>query len=285
MSIRPIALVADPKEAAEAEGVTILRAIGGERLILLDPFLLLDHLVVAPSSQPELGFPRHPHRGIETLTYVVDGWVHHRDSLGNDSRVGAGGAQWMRAGRGIFHEEFLRAGEQGSEALQVWFNLPATEKLTPATYQAVGADQLPVVALPGGATVTVLAGEHAGATGPLTETGIGVTYLALTLPPGSTATIPAPRTRTAFAYVYRGRVACGATEVSSGRLAIFADAPIESPENDELALENPGTTEARCIVLLADPLREPIFQYRSSVMNTASQIGEAIADLERGTFA
>ncbi|MBB6048412.1 pirin family protein [Armatimonas rosea] len=284
MSIRTLALIAEPTRAAEAEGVTILRALGSERLVLLDPFLLLDHLTVAPSAEPYLGFPRHPHRGIETLTFVVEGWVKHRDSLGSDSQVEAGGVQWMRAGSGIFHEEYLQAGSAGSEALQVWFNLPAALKMTPPEYQAVEASALPELTLPGGARVVVVAGERDGVQGPVSRTGIHVTYLAVTLPAGVSVTLSAPRSQTAFAYVYRGSVHFGERTVTAGHLAIFADEPIPEPEADVVAATAPQDTEARFIFLCATPLREPIFQYRSSVMNTVSELGQVVDDLANGTF-
>jgi hypothetical protein len=284
MSTRTLALIAEPTVAAEAIGVTILRSLGSERLVLLDPFLLLDHLTVAPATEPSLGFPRHPHRGIETLTYVVEGWVRHRDSLGSDSQVEAGGAQWMRAGSGIFHEEYLRAGEFGSEALQVWFNLPASEKMTPPAYQAVSAAELPQVTLPGGAVVTVLAGELAGVQGPIAGTGIGATYLAVTLPAGVSISLPAPRSQTAFVYVYRGLVLFGEREVPSGRLGIFADEEAPDGEAETIIATAPVAAETRFIFVCAAPLREPILQYRSSVMNTVSQMGQVISDLENGTF-
>ncbi|WP_309721322.1 pirin family protein [Armatimonas sp.] len=284
MSIRPVALVAEPTEAAEAVGVRILRSLGSERLVLLDPFLLLDHLHVSPAPEPSLGFPRHPHRGIETLTYVVKGWVKHRDSLGSDSQVGEGGVQWMRAGSGIFHEEYLQAGEQGSEALQVWFNLPAAQKLTPPEYQAVASTEIPEVAFPGGVSVQVVAGELSGVQGPVTRTGIQATYLVVTLPAGTSVHLPAPRSQTAFAYVYQGSVHLGEREVTAGHLAIFADEEITESETEEILATAPKDAEARFILVCATPLREPVFQYRSSVMNTVSQIGQVVRDLENGTF-
>lgn len=284
MSIRTLALIAEPTRAAEAEGVTILRALGSERLILLDPFLLLDHLTVAPAEAPYLGFPRHPHRGIETLTFVVDGWVKHRDSLGSDSQVEVGGVQWMRAGGGIFHEEYLQAGSTGSEALQVWFNLPAAQKLTPAEYLAVEASALPELTLPGGARVSVVAGALDGVQGPVSRTGIQVTYLVVTLPAGASVTLPAPRSQTAFAYIYRGSVHFGERTVTAGHLAIFADEPIVEPEADVVVATAAHDTEARFIFLRATPLREPVFQYRSSVMNTVSELGQVADDLANGTF-
>src|SRR5579871_3434407 len=154
MPNRSVGIVMDPKEANEAAGVTIRRTIGGERLVLLDPFLLLDHLTVAANEGgvSSVGFPRHPHRGIETLTYVFAGHVHHRDSLGNDSRVGAHGSQWMTAGGGIFHEEMLEIGADGCEAQQIWFNLPAAQKMIRPGYVAAHGADIPTAELEGGAT-------------------------------------------------------------------------------------------------------------------------------------
>ena len=184
----------------------------------------------------------------------------------------------MCAGAGIFHEEYLQAGEEGSEALQVWFNLPASQKLTPPEYKAVHALEIPEVAFPSGAQVRVVAGELAGVQGPVQKTGIQATYLVVTLPTGATITLPAPRSETAFAYVYQGSVRFGEQEVASGKLAIFADNEVSEPEAEEVLATAPDTGEVRFILVRAAPLREPVFQYRSSVMNTVSQIGQAVRD-------
>ncbi len=281
--VRSIGIVMEPKEAAEAEGVLIRRTIGSEQLVLLDPLLLLDHLTVPPSSDAAqgIGFPRHPHRGIETLTYVLAGHVHHKDSRGNDSGVGALGAQWMTAGRGIFHEEYLEPGESGCEALQIWFNLPAADKMKPATYHPAQADDIPEVALEGGATVRVAAGVFAGKTGPLQGIAVAPTYLDVHLPAGATVTLPAQQGDTALAYLYRGQAVFGvgdaAKPVAAARLIVFCD-------GDEVQVTASAEEAARFIFVAARPLREPVLQYRSLVMNTVEEMKQALDDLQNGTF-
>jgi hypothetical protein len=173
MNVRRVGIVMDPKEVHEAKNVNIRRTIGGEQLVLLDPILLLDYLHVPPSQTAHtVGFPWHPHRGIETLTYVIQGRVHHKDSLGNDDGVTSRGSQWMTAGGGIFHEEMLEPGTDGCEALQIWFNLPACGKMKRPAYAAARGADMAQVALPGGATAHVIAGSLGGADGPFS--GIAV---------------------------------------------------------------------------------------------------------------
>jgi redox-sensitive bicupin YhaK (pirin superfamily) len=283
MSLRSVGIVMDPKEAAEAEGVLIRRTVGSERLVLLDPILLLDHLTVPPSSEAAqgIGFPRHPHRGIETLTYVLAGQVHHKDSRGNDSGVGALGTQWMTAGRGIFHEEYLEPGEAGCEALQIWFNLPAAEKMKPAGYRPAQANDIPEVVQEGGATVRVVAGTFAGETGPLKGVAVDPTYLDVHLPAGATVTLPAKPGETALAYLYRGQATFGtgtdARSAAAARLIVFCD-------GEGVQVTAAAEETARFIFVTARPLGEPVLQYRSLVMNTVEEMKQALDDLDNGTF-
>jgi len=283
MNSRAVGIVMEPKEAAEAEGVRIRRTIGGERLVLLDPFLLLDHLTVpaSDSASAGVGFPRHPHRGIETLTYVVAGRVHHKDSLGNDSGVTAQGSQWMTAGGGIFHEEYLEPDAAGCEAIQIWFNLPAREKRKPAAYRAAHATDIPEVVLPQGATVRVVAGAFAGQAGPFAGIGAHPTYLDVHLPAGVSVTLPAPAGETAFAYLYRGKATFGeggaGKETDAAHLVIFCD-------GEGAQVTASSQEEARLIFVSARALGEPVLQYRSLVMNTIEEMKQALDDLEQGTF-
>ena len=283
MNTRSVGIVMEPKEAAEAEGVLIRRTIGSERLVLLDPFLLLDHLTVPPGSDASdgVGFPRHPHRGIETLTYVLSGRVHHKDSKGNDSSVSAGGAQWMTAGAGIFHEEYLEPHQDGCEALQIWFNLPASEKMKPAGYRPAQAAEVPEAVLEGGVTVRVIAGAFEGKVGPLQGVAVNPTYLDVHLPAGTSITLPAPQGKTAFAYLYRGQAGFGEGDGVKGtlaaRLVIFCD-------GEGVQAMAPDSEDAHFIFVTAQPLREPVLQYRSLVMNTVEEMKQALDDLEQGTF-
>lgn len=280
---RSVGIVMDPKEAAEAEGVLIRRTIGSERMVLLDPLLLLDHLTVPPSSDAAhgIGFPRHPHRGIETLTYVLAGHVHHKDSRGNDSGVGALGTQWMTAGRGIFHEEYLEPGETGCEALQLWFNLPAKEKMKPAGYVPAQGDAVPEVNLEGGATVRVIAGSFEGKTGPIQGIAVAPTYLDVHLPAGASVTLPAAPGETAMAYLYRGQASFGTGEdaktAAAARLVVLCD-------GDGVEVTASAEEGARFIFVTARPLNEPVLQYRSLVMNTVEEMKQALDDLQNGVF-
>ncbi len=278
---RPVGIVMDPTKADEAEGVTIRRTVGSERLIYLDPFLLLDHLHVAPADETRsVGFPRHPHRGIETLTVVYAGRVHHRDSLGNDDGIGAGGSQWMTAGGGIFHAEMLEVGPEGNEALQLWFNLPAAEKMKPAAYRAAGGEGVPTVELPGGGSVRVVAGAFGGKAGAFEGIAVRPTVLDVTLPAGATAELPAPEGESTFAYLLHGRATFGngAKEAASPQLVIF-------DEQGGDVVRATATEDARLLFVSARPLREPVLQYRSLVMNNVGQMRQALADIEAGTFA
>lgn len=282
-SVRSVGIVMDPKEEHEGEGVLIRRTVGSERLVLLDPILLLDHLTVPPSSDAAqgIGFPRHPHRGIETLTYVLAGHVHHKDSRGNDSGVGALGTQWMTAGRGIFHEEYLEPGETGCEALQIWFNLPAAEKMKPAGYLPGQAAEIPEVVLENGATVRIVAGVFEGLTGPMRGIAVDPTYLDVHLPAGAAVTLPAKQGETAMAYLYRGQASFGsgseAKPVAAAHLVVLCDG--ESIEVTASAEE-----AARFILVTARPLNEPVLQYRSLVMNTVEEMKQALEDLQNDTF-
>ncbi len=295
--IRPVGIVMEPVEAHEAKGVLIRRTIGSERLVLLDPFLLLDHLTLPPSESEggsvPLGFPRHPHRGIETLTYVISGSVHHKDSLGNGSAVGAGGSQWMTAGKGIFHEEMFAADAEGCEGLQIWFNLPASQKFVPAAYVPAQAEEIPEVALESGARVRVVAGTFGETHGAFSGIAVKPTYLDVHLPAGASLTLPTEPGQTAFAYLYRGTATFGPNgvterstevsvknntrEVSAARLVLFK-------EGNTVHANASGTEDARFIFVAAHPLNEPVLQYRSVVLNNVEQMRQALDDLEQGTF-
>lgn len=276
MPTRSVAFVATPTEAAEAPGVTILRSIGSDRMVLLDPLLLMDHLTLVPSAgNAPVGFPRHPHRGIETLTYVFRGRVQHRDSLGNQSAVGPGGTQWMTAGDGIWHEEMLVPEGEGTEALQVWFSLPLNEKRKPAGYLAAQAPEVPEVRREG-ALIRVVCGEFGGQRGPVDGIAVQPLYLDVQLSGGTSVEIPVPSGDLTVAYVARGSVVFGDQTITSGHLVTFAtgDSVVATSE-----------AESRFILISAAPLNEPVVQYRSFVMNTVDDIGETLRMIADGTFA
>ncbi|MGC4046950.1 MAG: pirin family protein [Armatimonas sp.] len=276
--MRRFGVVMKPGVVEEAPGVHIGRTIGSDRLILLDPFLLLDHMQVGDAAASSIGFPRHPHRGIETLTWMVAGRVHHKDSQGSDDSVGAGEAQWMTAGKGIFHSEMLEQTAEGCEGLQLWFNLPATQKFIPAGYQAARKNDIPMVTSDG-ATVSLVAGTYQDTTGPLDRIAVQPTVLGVTLSQGASVTLPAPPGQNAFAYVHHGSVtdAQGKT-VDAAQLAIFTDG-----ENATITTTSPEG--AALLFCAAKPLNEPVFLYRSLVLSNVDQMAQALDDLENDTFA
>jgi quercetin 2,3-dioxygenase len=289
-AIRTPGIVMDPIESHEAQGLAIFRTIGSDKLVLLDPFLLLDHMRAPKPTGgdrgAEIGFPRHPHRGIETLTYVMAGRVHHGDSLGNTDAVGAGESQWMTAGGGIFHSEMVEIGEEGMDGLQLWVNLPAAQKMKRPAYYSARQDVIPVVHPnrdDSGVTVRVVAGTVDGMTGPATQLAAALTYLDVHLPPAESVTLPAPQDETAFAYVYQGMASFGEmgsrVPANSPNLVIFCN------DGDSIRAVATGGGEARFIFAAARPWREPVLQYRSLVMNTVDEMKKALDDLANGTFA
>lgn len=275
MRSRRLGFAFTPTLADEAKGVTIRRAIGGERLAILDPFILLDHPVV-PSGSDVVGFPKHPHRGIETLSYVILGQVAHKDSLGNSGTVGAGGAQWMTAGNGIFHEEMLIPGEEGAEFLQLWFSLPKSAKRIPASYSGADPDEVPEVAVNGG-SVRVVAGSFEGVGGAFQEMAARPTILDIQLQANQSIQFSTPPGESAVVYVYRGGLTVGRQTVSAPHMIVLTDG--DSFEGSA------GTDGARFVYLSAKPHGEPILQYRSFVMNTVEDIAETLDMIHAGTFA
>lgn len=276
MSYRKVAFVFSPTSAHEAVGVTINRTIGGERLILLDPFLLLDHVQIDPSqSSSEIGFPRHPHRGIETLSYVLKGQVAHKDSLGNEGRVGSGGSQWMTAGNGIWHEEMLVPTAEGGEFLQLWFNLPQSQKRIKPGCVGAPADTVPVKSVPGG-VVRVVAGEFEGVTGPFQDIAVTPVVLDVTIEANTTLALPAPAGVAAFAYVVEGEALSDGKSASAPQLMVFSDG--------DNASVTAGTNGARFLFVTGRPLNEPVLQFRSLVMNTVEDIRETLDLIDSGEF-
>lgn len=269
MTLRSPAFVIDPVAANEAKGVDIKRSVGTDRMVYLDPILLVDHLRLAHTpGVGKLGFPRHPHRGIETFTIVLEGTMHHKDSIGNVSAIGPGGVQWMTAGRGIFHEEMMESHGQGVEVLQLWFNLPAASKKVAPGYLGVSADAIPQVG-----PVRVLAGSHDGVSGAVAGIAVGPTVLDIDLGGDASITLPVVNGHTAAAYLMRGNGVVS----SRPSIVVFSD------QGDTLELKA-GPEGARWIFLSAPKLNEPIMQFRSFVMNTADEIGETLKLIEEGSF-
>jgi len=279
MTERAVVEVIDPEPTSDGAGVRLRRSIATERLDYLDPFLLFDHFGSENPDDYLAGFPLHPHRGIETVTYMLDGSVAHRDSLGNQGVIGAGDVQWMTAGSGILHEEMPKAGPRRLDGFQIWVNLPARLKMTRPRYQDVPAARIPVLERPDGSRVRVVAGAVDGLEGAVKEIAAEPEYLDVALPPGGTFEQPVPRGHTALLYVFRGEVAVGPPgkgrgKVAATRLAILGDG--------DVVRATAGAGPARFLLLSAKPLGEPVARAGPFVMNTQDEIRQAFADFHHG---
>ena len=268
----------------EGAGVLLRRSFGPSRANPFDPFLLFDHFAFNdPRDAPVWGFPTHPHRGIETVTYMLEGNVRHRDSLGNMGVIGPGDVQWMTSGRGILHEEMPRPSRNGRvNGFQLWVNLPAAQKMSPPRYQEVSADGIPV-AERGGVRVRVVAGEHDGVRGPMDQIAAQPLYMDVTLAPGAEITVPVSPGKAAVAYVFEGAGQFGldgdglGEDVESARMLVFDDGDHVHARAGELS-------PVRFMLIAGEAFGEPIVPYGPFVMNTEEEIRQALEDLREGTF-
>jgi len=277
MTTRPISQIIEPQFVLEGAGVLLRRSIAPRASNEYDPFLLFDHFAFNdPVEGPIRGFPMHPHRGIETVTYMLEGSVNHRDSLGNSGLIGAGDVQWMTSGRGILHEEMPRRSEESGViyGFQLWVNLPAAQKMTNPRYQEVTAASIPSTTKDG-ATVRVVAGEWNGTRGPVTEIAASPLYLDVRLAPVSRFICPIPSGHTALAYVFEGAGNFSGEAVESVRMVVFSD-------GDQIEVES--DTGVRFMLIAGMPFGEPIVPYGPFVMNTVEEIQQTLAELRNGTF-
>jgi redox-sensitive bicupin YhaK (pirin superfamily) len=280
MTERDVLDVVTPVRASDGAGVKLRRSIATERLDHLDPFFLFDHFGSENADDWVAGFPMHPHRGIETVTHMLDGSVAHRDSLGNSGVIGAGDIQWMTAGSGILHEEMPKVGPRRLDGFQIWVNLPAKLKMTTPRYQDVPAGRIPRVTRPGGTKIRVVAGEVDGVTGAVREIFAGPTYLDVALPAERTFEQPIPRGHTALLYVFQGEVSVGGAKARGA--AIAAPRLVVLQDGDVVRVH--ARAPARFLLLSAQPLHEPYARYGPFVMNTREEIVAALEDLRAGTF-
>ena len=283
MRERAVQDVVTPMAASDGAGVRLKRSIATPTLDHLDPFFLFDHFGSENADDYVAGFPMHPHRGIETITYMLDGSVAHRDSLGNAGIIGAGDVQWMTAGSGILHEEMPKVGPRRLDGFQIWVNLPAKLKMTRPRYQDVPASRIPEVARPDGTRLRVVAGEVDGVAGAVKEIFAGPTYLDVALPAGGTLEQPVPRGHTALLYVFRGEVTIGGATAARGAAAIPAPRLVVLSDG-EVVRVHAGAAPARFLLLSAQPLREPYARWGPFVMNTEEEIRAALEELRAGTF-
>lgn len=283
-NLRTVSKVIEPKMVIEGAGVLLRRSISPSPDNLFDPFLLFDHFAFNdPVEGPLVGFPMHPHRGIETVTYMLEGSVHHRDSLGNSGLIGSGDVQWMTSGSGIMHEEMPRRSPQGNVyGFQLWVNLPAALKMSQPRYQEVNAETIPVVETEG-VKIRLVAGEIDGVQGPVTEIAANPVYIDVELAPGSSFSYPIPQGHTAVAYVFEGEGAFGVNENDHGTLVEAVNLVVFS-EGDELQVNTTPDSGVRFMLMAGAPFKEPIVPYGPFVMNTPQEIQQALADLRNGTF-
>jgi len=282
MTEREVKEIVTPVIASDGAGVRLKRSIATRTLDHLDPFFLFDHFGSENADDYIAGFPMHPHRGIETITYMLDGSVSHRDSMGNSGVIGAGDVQWMTAGSGILHEEMPRVGPRRLDGFQVWVNLPRKLKMTAPRYQDVPSARIPDVTRPDGTRIRVIAGEVDGTAGAVREIFAGPSYLDVGLPAGSTFEQPVPRGHTAILYVFEGEVAVGEAGPGGGA-AIPAPRLVILGDGDVVRVRAAGGP-ARFLLLSAQPLHEPAVRWGPFVMNTQEEIALALQELRDGTF-
>ncbi|MEO8305099.1 MAG: pirin family protein [Betaproteobacteria bacterium] len=276
---RPVVKVIRGQPTSDGAGVKLTRVIGAAELPELDPFLLLDAFHSADPKAYIAGFPDHPHRGFETITYMLAGRMRHRDNKGHSGLLDAGGVQWMTAGRGIVHSEMPEQRDGLMSGFQLWLNLPASEKMADARYQDIPAASIPVV-VAGGVTVKVIAGAIDGERGPVDPAATVPVYLDVALPAGTSFATTLPPGHAAVAFVFEGAADVGPsaapTRVEAGQLGVLG-------EGGAFAARASGQG-ARLLLLAARPLGEPIARYGPFVMNSEGEIREAIADYQSGKF-
>jgi redox-sensitive bicupin YhaK (pirin superfamily) len=283
---RKIKNIIEPQFVMEGAGVRLRRSISPHPSNRFDPFLLFDHFAFNdPLEGPILGFPMHPHRGIETVTYILEGSVNHRDSLGNSGMIGPGDVQWMTSGRGILHEEMPRRGPGGEiYGFQLWVNLPAALKMSQPRYQEVSAKNIPSVEKDG-VTVRVVAGEVFGVKGPVTEIAANPLYIDVTLAPGKEFVQEVPSGHTVVAYVFEGSGTFDNGEAGSGESApVSAVRMVQFEDGDHVRARANSDSPFRFMLIAGAPFKEPIVPYGPFVMNTVEEIRQALADLRNGTF-
>ncbi len=284
-NIREIKQVIQPQLVLEGAGVLLRRSFGPQRSNLFDPFLLFDHFAFNdPTEGPLRGFPNHPHRGIETVTYMLDGVVRHRDSLGNSGEIGPGDVQWMTSGRGILHEEMPRRGPNGTiYGFQLWVNLPARLKMSAPKYQEVTASTIPVVERDG-VKVRVVAGEFFGVRGPVTEIAADPIYADVEVAAGVEFAQAVPREHTVVAYVFEGQGRFTNGETGSS-VAVESVSMVEFGPGEEIRLKADAASPIRLMLMAGAPFKEPIVPYGPFVMNTVEEIQQTLVDLRNGNFA
>jgi quercetin 2,3-dioxygenase len=297
MSLRPVKQILETRPTIEGAGVKLQRAFGFGKTGDFDPFLLFDDFRNERPEDYAAGFPWHPHRGIETITYVLAGSVEHADSLGNKGRMTSGDVQWMTAGSGILHQEMPSGDAQGRmHGFQLWANLPSTHKMTAPRYQDIPSAAIPEITDDDGTHVRVICGEFWGRSGPVEGIAADPTYLDVFVAPGRRKRLPVEVTRNAFAYVFSGegtfRDASEPRPVLTEAAAAPQAAPVYDAKNHSLVLFDrgdeisvqAGPAGIRFLLISGRPLQEPVAWYGPIVMNTQEELRQAVAELHDGTF-
>jgi redox-sensitive bicupin YhaK (pirin superfamily) len=273
---RPVTKVVRGQRSSDGAGVRLTRVIGGRALPDLDPFLLFDEFGSEEASDYIGGFPDHPHRGFETVTYMLAGRMRHGDNKGNTGLLGPGSVQWMTAGRGIVHSEMPEQQEGLMHGFQLWVNLPAKDKMTDPRYQDIAPERIPVVDAGGGVRVRVIAGRFGEVEGPVSAVVTDPIYLDVALPTGAKFEVPLPAAHNAFAYLFEGAAQIAGEKVGRGELAVLG-------RGDRFEVEA-GAEDARFVLIAGRPLHEPVAKYGPFVMNTADEIRQAVYDYQSGKF-
>ncbi len=274
---REISTLIPPMEMSEGAGVRIRRTIGGPYQENLDPFLLLDQFRTDNADDYIAGFPDHPHRGFETVTYMLAGLMRHEDNSGAGGTLRPGGVQWMTAGRGIVHSEMPQQEEGLMAGFQLWVNLPADQKMCAPRYQNIEPDDVPHITRDDGIEIRVIAGEVDGIKGAVNGIAIDPTYLDVRVPAGQVFEATIPWGHTAFCQVFEGEAHISGTPVGGGSVAVLGD-------GDRVRLENHGPDELGFLLIAGRPINEPIARYGPFVMNTQAELEQAVQDFHSGNF-
>ncbi len=275
MATRTVLRLLNSEPTRDGDGVRIRRIAAFANPVVLDPFLLLDEIASDDAADYIGGFPSHPHRGFETVTYMLEGAMLHKDHLGNEGHLRAGGVQWMTAGKGVIHSEMPEQDAGRLHGFQVWVNLPAKDKMQPARYQEFEPGQIPEVALEAGGLVRVIAGRFRDTEGPVTKVATEPSYFDVRLAANTGVDLPAIAGHNSIVYVYRGSVTIAGQPVRRGQLAQLTD-------GEQVSMV--ATEAAGLLFLSAAPIREPVASYGPFVMNTREEIEQALSDFRDGVL-
>ena len=280
VALRTLSRIIPAINTSDGAGVRLRRSLGSGKDVRLDPFLMLDEFSSDNPGDYIAGFPAHPHRGFETVTYILDGHMRHEDHLGNQGDLQSGGVQWMTAGRGIIHSEMPQQLEGRMRGFQLWINLPAAEKMKPAGYRDIQPEEIPVHPLPAGGQVKIIAGtletDDIKITGPIAGLSTDPLYIDVQLPPGASFSQRIKRGLNAMAYVFEGQLKL------SGADTLLATHSAAVLNDGDVAAFTAAEQGARFLVLAGRPLNEPVAQYGPFVMNTMAEIEQAVRDYQTG---